>query len=434
MPRPKRSASRRSRRSSYSGLARVRRGGRRGGQRRWPRRLLIGSTSLVVILILIAAGVFFYARYRFDQIHKDKVAGLTPNASGKPFDILLVGSDSRAFVDNSSQASAFGSASSTTGQRSDVIIVARIDPTTRQIRLMSIPRDTWVDIPGNVANISGPDRINAAFNNGPSLLVQTIKNTFHIPITYYAEVNFPGFSGMVNALGGIGLDFRYPVKDAYSGLNITTTGCQLVNGTQALALVRSRHLYYYENGAWNYDGLSDFSRIQRQDAFFRAVISKMKGAVTNPLELNNFLGASTKYVTIDQTLSEGELVSLARIFRSFTSAELTTQTLPTSPVTISGQDVLEPAPGPDETMISSFLNFGSTASTTSAVHSSAGSSASTTSEASAAEGSGLLAVLTAAVLDASTTVTTTPGAPAVSPGSVVYNTQSEPWNPVPCTP
>jgi len=336
----------------------------RSGQRRWPRRLAIGGGALVVVLVLIVGGIFFYAHYRFGQIHKSRVTGLTPAISGQPIDILLVGSDSRAFVDTSSEASQFGAKSATSGQRSDVIIIARIDPATREVRLLSIPRDTWVDIPGSVTDTSGPNRINAAFNSGPSLLVQTIKNTFHIPITYYAEVNFPGFAGMVNALGGIYLNFSDPVRDAYSGLNVTTTGCQLVHGAQALALVRSRHLYYYSGGQWNYDGDSDFSRIQRQDAFFRALVAKLRGAVTNPLTLNSFLGAATKYVTIDQTLSEGELVSLAKIFRSFTSAELVTETLPTAPVTISGQDVLIPAVSADESVIDKFLAFGTTASTT----------------------------------------------------------------------
>ncbi len=378
--------------------------------------MIVGGASLIVLIVLVVVAVFLYARYRFDQIHKAKVAGLVAKAPGKPFDILLVGSDSRSFVDSAAQAAAFGSKATQTGQRSDVIIVARIDPATRQVKLLSIPRDTYVDIPGHVAYVSGPNRINVAFNSGPSLLVQTIEQTFHIPITYYAEVNFPGFAGMVDALGGVYLDFRYPVRDAYSGLDVTTTGCQLVHGSQALALVRSRHLYYFENSQWNYDGLSDLSRIQRQDAFFRAVVSRLRGAVTNPLTLNSFLGAATKYVTIDQTLSEGELVSLARVFRSFNSGELATETLPTAPVTISGQDVLAPVPVPDEQMIAKFLAFGATA-------------AAYVPPVPAARPTA--AQLTAALV---APVTTVPGTPPPAPGGIDYNTQAEPWNPVPCTP
>ena len=89
---------------------------------------------------------------------------------------------------------------------------------------------------------------------------------------------------MVNALGGITMDFPTPVKDQYTGLDVTTTGCQVVNGTTALELVRSRHLYYKNsNGYWEYDGLSDFSRIQRQDAFFRAVLAKVQRVHHQPL-------------------------------------------------------------------------------------------------------------------------------------------------------
>ncbi len=161
--------------------------------------------------------------------------------------------------------------------------MARVVPATHQVLLMSIPRDLWVNIPGNVPDISGMNRINSAFNNGPSLLVQTIEDDLGIPINDFAEINFPGLEGMVNSLGGIYLDFSMPVKDSYSGLNITKTGCQLVNGTQALALVRSRHLFYFQNGTWNADVQSDFSRIQRQDVFFRAMITRSHQKITDPL-------------------------------------------------------------------------------------------------------------------------------------------------------
>ena len=156
-------------------------------------------------------------------------------------------------------------------------MVARFDPATKTVTILSIPRDLWVDIPGDVSGISGMNRINAAFDSGPDLLVQTIEQDLGIPINHYMAVDFPGFSGMVNALGGVTMDFPTPVKDAYTGLDVTTTGCQVVNGTAALQLVRSRHLYYMDsNGEWEYDGQSDFSRIQRQDAFFRAVLAKVE--------------------------------------------------------------------------------------------------------------------------------------------------------------
>ena len=146
---------------------------------------------------------------------------------GKPFNLLLVGSDSRAFVSNSTQVKAFGDEANEGGQRSDVTMVARFDPAAKTVTVLSIPRDLWVDIPGNDSGISGMNRINAAYDGGPDLLIQTIEQDLGIPINHYVAVNFPGFSGMVDALGGVTMDFPTPVKDQYTGLNVATTGCQV---------------------------------------------------------------------------------------------------------------------------------------------------------------------------------------------------------------
>jgi LCP family protein required for cell wall assembly len=389
------------------------------------KRLLIVLGSLLGIVILLVAGVFVYARWRFDQIPKVHVAGLTPRVGNDPFTVLLVGSDSRSFVSDAAQASQFGSKAATSGQRSDVIILARVVPALDEVKLMSIPRDTYVDIPGDVPNVSGDNRINTAFDSGPTLLVQTIEKSFHLQINDYAEVNFPGFQGMVDAVGGIGLDFTYPVRDAYSDLSITTTGCQLVNGTQALALVRSRHLYYYENGSWQEDYGSDWSRIQRQDAFFRALLPKLRTITTNPGALNSFLGSATKNVAIDETVSEGELLGLARNFSGLSSSHFNSETLPTVPFTNSaGEDVLAPAPAPDEVMLKQFISFGSA--------SNASGSALRADAPSVQAGTPSIDLTAATVPNSGVTVTTIAG--GSGSGDVVYNTTPEPWNPMPCTP
>lgn len=365
----------------------------------------------------MAVALTGYAWYRFNQFHKVSVSGLAPRQGSQPFDMLLVGSDSRAFVTTKTQVAQFGSAAAQTGQRSDVIIVARIAPLTHSVELLSIPRDTFVDIPGHISGVSGPNRINAAFNRGPSLLVKTIEQSFHLPITYYAGVNFPGFAGMVNALGGIGLDFADPVKDAYSGLNITTTGCQTVDGAQALALVRSRHLYYFSHGSWHYDGNSDFSRIQRQDAFFRAVVAQLHSESMNPIALNGFLTAASGNVTLDDTMSAGAALLLARTLRTISLAGLHTETLPTIEAVVGGADVLVPAAHADAQVLGSFLAFGTTPP-----------------PGSRALGAARTSELTArrSLEPASVTVTTLPGTGASGP--VVYNNGPEPWNPVPCSP
>ena len=330
---------------------------------RWRRRTLYALSFVVLVAALGAGGLYVYALYRFDQIKKihakHLVAEVTP---GKPFNLLLVGSDSRSFVSNATQVNAFGDEANAGGQRSDVTMVAHFDPAAKTVTVLSIPRDLWVDIPGNESGISGMNRINAAFNSGPDLLVQTIEKDLGIPINHYMSVNFPGFSGMVNALGGITMDFPTAVKDQYTGLDVTTTGCQVVNGTVALQLVRSRHLYYMgPNGYWEYDGLSDFSRIQRQDAFFRAVLAKVNASITDPFTINSFIGAAVGNLTIDDTLSQSDLFHMAQDFRGLPSSHLVTETLPTVGYTTDGgASVLELAQPYAQNMINAFNQIGAT--------------------------------------------------------------------------
>ncbi len=207
---------------------------------RWRRRTIYALSAIVLIGALGAGGVYFYAKYRYDQIKKIHAKHLVaqPAAPSKPFDILVVGSDSRAFVgDNQTLSSEVGNEGNAGGQRSDVTMVARFDPANKTVTVLSIPRDLWVDIPGD-GSIQGMNRINAAYDSGPDLLIQTIEKDLGLNINHYVAVNFPGFSDMVNALGGIALDFPTPIKDQYTGLDVTQTGCQVVNGVTALQLVR----------------------------------------------------------------------------------------------------------------------------------------------------------------------------------------------------
>lgn len=330
--------------------------------RRWPRRAIIALGSLIVVIALVVAGALFYVHYRLDQVKTAKCDACVAAAPGQPFTVLLIGSDSRAFVDDQSEQDQFGSSTDAGGQRSDVTIVARIVPATHQVLLMSIPRDLWVDIPGNVKDVSGPNRINSAFNNGPSLLAETVRDDLGITVNDFAEVNFPGFQRMVDSLGGIYLNFPDPVKDKYSGLDITRTGCQLVGGAQALALVRSRHLYYYADGTWNADVQSDFSRIQRQDVFFRAVIARSHQRITDPLAINSFIGALVADITVNSSF-KGQLLGLAEAFHGVGGSNLKTETLPVTEGTNQyGEDVLFAAQPYARSMIAQFNAFGANTS------------------------------------------------------------------------
>jgi LCP family protein required for cell wall assembly len=159
-------------------------------------------------------------------------------------------------------------------------------------------------------------------------LVQTIEANFGIPIEHVVQINFDGLEGAVDAIGGIKLDFPYPARDSYTGLDVTQTGCQLLNGGYALALARSRHYQYFEDGYWQYDGTSDFGRIQRQNAFLKSLINQAETKY-DPLTLNAFIGSVVQGLTIDSTFTVNDLVTLAREFHTFSSDALATATLPT---------------------------------------------------------------------------------------------------------
>ena len=414
------------------------RGRRTGSQRRrrWPKRVLIVSIVVVLLAVGLGVGGYFYLGYQFNKIkkvtvhHLQKVPVPKPGKPPSPFTVLLVGSDSRAFVDTPGECVAYSVAgdckeSDTGGQRSDVTILVRVVPATHQIEMMSIPRDTWVAIPGHVPYISGENRINAAFNNGPSLLVETIEQDFHIPINYYVDVNFIGLQNMVDAIGGIHLDFPYPIRDAESGLDTLTTGCQIVHGGRALALVRSRNIEWEVSpGVWDNDPYSDFTRIRNQQTFFRAVIHQLNAEITNPFALNDFIGAAARNLTIDRTLTESTLISMAREFHNFPPGSLKTETLPTvGPYITDGGAVeaLLPSAKADDVMIKAFLAFGTAKKTTATTTTTRPPATSTTTTPG-----GSSSTTTTTASNNRTTVTTV--APTPAGETPIYNNQSEPYD------
>ena len=108
---------------------------------RWRRRTIYTLAVVVLVVAAGAGGLYLYATYRFDQIKKihSKHLVVTASFDQKPFNLLLVGSDSRAFVSNATQANAFGTESNAGGQRSDVTMVARFDPAAKTVTVLSIP-------------------------------------------------------------------------------------------------------------------------------------------------------------------------------------------------------------------------------------------------------------------------------------------------------
>jgi LCP family protein required for cell wall assembly len=305
-----------------------RRGAGRSGRRRWSirRKIVVALSFVVIVALLVVGGGYIFLQRSIDGINKLHVNDEVAVQSGAPFTVLVIGSDSRV-GENSKE---FGSAAEVAGQRSDVVQLWRFTPSKKQVQVLSIPRDTVVSLLGaDVSELGDYNRINTSFETGASQLVRTITANFGIPINHVVEVDFAGFQDAVTAVGGVYLDFNYPAKDAYSGLDITTPGCQLLDGAQALGVARSRHYYYYEDGEWQYDGTSDFGRIQRQDAFLRALIAAVKSKETNPIALAKFAGSLHEGLEIDDGFSAGQLIGLAETYHSFDGNDLVSQTLPT---------------------------------------------------------------------------------------------------------
>jgi polyisoprenyl-teichoic acid--peptidoglycan teichoic acid transferase len=274
-----------------------------------------------------------------------------------PFTLLVVGSDSRAArTANNGNSQAFGGSSQVGGQRSDTIILVKVVPSSRQLMIMSIPRDLWGPIPGH-----GSNRINSAFDTGPSLLVQTIQQDLGIPINHYVEVNFDSFRDISNAVGGIRFYFPTPAKDTLSGLSVPAPGCIPFQGDAALALVRSRHYEHFLNGSWHYEALSDLARIQRQQAFVKKLIKKAEGEFTNPIALNDVIAGITKNLTVDSSFSSSLMLDLARVFRTINAAAIPTLTVPTYPYTTAGGAQVLGLQQPQASQaIAAFNSFGST--------------------------------------------------------------------------
>ena len=250
---------------------------------------------------------------------------------------LIIGSDTRAFVDTKADAEHFGSKQSQSGQRSDTIMVAHIDPGQHTGVLVSFPRDLWVPIPGH-----GTAKINAAFAyGGAQLTIKTIETDFDIPISHYLEVDFAGFRDIVNAIGSVPIYFPAPARDKNSGLAIGTPGCHNLTGAEALAYVRSRYYQYFANGRWQYDPTSDLGRIRRQQYFIRSVSrAAIHTVFSDPRRVFKVVDKTVMSLTRDKLLAASDLRALVMAFRDTNPTAFPMYTLPSNPSFVDRQSVL----------------------------------------------------------------------------------------------
>jgi LCP family protein required for cell wall assembly len=182
----------------------------------------------------------------------------------------------------------------------------------RLVRVVSLPRDSWVDIPGH-----GMNKINAAFGlGGPKLMVSTVEHDTGLTINDYIEVNFLGFVKVIDALGGVNICLPFAVSDTYSGLHMSA-GPHHVGGITALKFARDRHSF----------ALSDLSRINHQQQLLASLLRQAisTGTLANPVKLARFLSSATAAIKVDQGL---DVERLANELRGIRPSDVTFTTVP----------------------------------------------------------------------------------------------------------
>lgn len=274
------------------------------------RRILLLTSLLTPLLLLAAvAGMWLYARSVYDKVEKIPLADvLTASADGGT-NYLIVGSDSRDLedlVDAGLNPEAFEDGG---GQRSDTMLLLRFSG--GKASMMSLPRDLYLPI----AETGGSSKLNAAYNGGPRRLVLTVQQSLGIPVHHYMEVDFVSFARLVDALGGITIDFEHPASDAQTGLAVGQAGPVELDGPQALAYVRSRHYVEVIDGVRRSDPTGDLGRVKRQQQFLSAVFGKL-GDQRNPFTLMRAAKSASGGLAVDDTLGLVEAVRLAWRLRS----------------------------------------------------------------------------------------------------------------------
>lgn len=279
------------------------------------RKIILVSLSLGVLAVFTAVGYLLWTSSKIDRIPGEDLESLM--AVDGPRNILLVGTDSRENLPEDLEGN-FGNFE---GNRTDVIMLVHFIPGERA-QILSLPRDLKVEVPDN-----GIKKINAVHSiGGPDLLVETVIANLEVDVNNYVEIDFGGFATLVDAIGGIDLDFPRPARDDKSGLEVDA-GLQHLDGAQALAFARSRSYEELRDGDWKRVGDNDIARTRRQQKVILALFDQAT-AKSNAWDLPGFASAVAEQIRADETLSVGVLLELGRAAIDLDSDDLEAMTLP----------------------------------------------------------------------------------------------------------
>lgn len=273
------------------------------------KRLRIGRLLLLVLIVFGSLiGCFLLGQMAFKIFFTEKVPVVAKNEDigtdellNRRINVLLLGVDDGDSEDFDKP------------KRTDAMIVASFDPDNNEVAILSLPRDTRVNIPGR----QWPDKINSAYAyGGVTLAKQTVANLLQIPIHYYVIANWQGFIDVVDILGGVDMyvDHNMNYEDPYADLKIhIKQGFQHLDGKTAGEYVRFRH-----------DELGDIGRVQRQQKFLRALAGEFFN-VGNMVKLPALMTALDKHIETDMDVIT--MIRAANSFKLFGSEKIKSEML-----------------------------------------------------------------------------------------------------------
>ena len=270
-----------------------------------------GLLAVAVVLAVVVSVFIGGLAQRYDAgrtvLEDPFPTGGRPTPTDGAEDVLLIGSDSRERHDPDGDRAG--------GGRSDTLMLAHVPADRSGVYLMSVLRDSWVDVPGH-----GRAKINAAYSwGGVPLTVQTVEQLLDVRIDHVAEIDFAGFVGMTDALGGVTVDSSQAFEARGHHF---VQGPNRLDGDAALAFVRER--YSFPD--------ADHTRVRNQQAFLRGLLQGVlsRGTLTDAGRIRSFVSATSEYLSVDEGLTFSRLAELGWSLRGIRPDDLHTTTLPSA--------------------------------------------------------------------------------------------------------
>ena len=292
-------------------------------RRTWPQRLTILFSLAVIGAALVVAWFINDVFTSISQAGRVAISGeilITDTVPGEPVNFLLIGQDSAVGLDADDPVTYGRDLDPDAKFNADSITILRVDPSTGQAWVLSLPRDLLVETP----NRRQPVKINSTLVvGGPQLLVETITDNFGITINHFVALDFLGFREVVDTLDGVPVWFDNPARDTGSGLDIPEAGCRVLDGVEALQYVRARKYQELVDGRWTTIGNSDFGRIERQQDFLVLALDRAitRGARSVPT-LSGLIEAGAASIVLDSELTVAELIDVGEAFADFNPENL----------------------------------------------------------------------------------------------------------------